>query len=380
MDKIAETFKLKTLLLCKGLSLEPKKIKYYQDQGMDLLSRRKGGAGPLGGRYFLFEDGKTIVNCALWENNEKNDLTLGEKSGDYFQIHNNSHNDAIGRIKLVENPAYYSSEFKTSDGVEMRKIALVHGVDCLATTIYQKCKYWECGQACQFCGIELSYHSQSTILEKTPQQISEVVFQAKKEHRCSHMTLTSGTEDSEDKGAERYIRVVSELKTTHPNLPLHIQIEPLSDLNYLRRLKEVGADTAGIHIEIFDDIIRSIITPGKFNIPYSEFKTNWKEAVEIFGENQVETFVLTGFGENISELLDSIEEIVRIGVIPFVTPVRSLPGQKKSLPSTNPDILLEIYAKTAQIMRDYGVNPLKNKAGCVRCGGCSSLNEAYLAI
>ena len=29
-------------------------------------------------------------------------------------------------------------------------------------------------------------------------------------------------------------------------------------------------------------------------------------------------------------------------------------------------------------MREYGVNPLENKAGCVRCGGCSAIKEAYI--
>ena len=32
------------------------------------------------------------------------------------------------------------------------------------------------------------------------------------------------------------------------------------------------------------------------------------------------------------------------------------------------------------MMKEYNVKPLVNKAGCVRCGGCSALNEAYKAI
>lgn len=46
----------------------------------------------------------------------------------------------------------------------------------------------------------------------------------------------------------------------------------------------------------------------------------------------------------------------------------------------NHNILLEIYNKAAHMMKEYDVNPLVNKAGCVRCGGCSALNEAYKAI
>ena len=47
------------------------------------------------------------------------------------------------------------------------------------------------------------------------------------------------------------------------------------------------------------------------------------------------------------------------------------------MPITNHNIMVEIYKKAAKLMKEYGVNPLKSKAGCVRCGGCSAINEAY---
>ena len=71
--------------------------------------------------------------------------------------------------------------------------------------------------------------------------------------------------------------------------------------------------------------------------------------------------------------------MISLGVIPYITPVRSIPG-KKDLPSTNPNIMVEIYSKAAKLMMGYGVNPLKTKAGCVRCGGCSAINDAYKSL
>jgi hypothetical protein len=41
--------------------------------------------------------------------------------------------------------------------------------------------------------------------------------------------------------------------------------------------------------------------------------------------------------------------------------------------------MLDIYQKTGVLMKQYGVNPLKNKAGCVKCGGCSAIKEAFRA-
>ncbi|MFX0039667.1 MAG: radical SAM protein [Promethearchaeota archaeon] len=365
----------KTELLCKGLYLDKKLITKYKEQGIEIDFGRRGGAGPLGGRYFILEDNKTLVNVALWNNKENTSLILGERKGDFFEVSDNKNDHFFGKLKLVENPKFYSQ--KTTDGIEMRKIALVHGLDCLASTIYQKCIYWACGEPCKFCGIELSLQYDTTIEEKNAKQMSEVIRAAKEEGRCSHMTLTSGTDEKIDKGAKRYIELLKGIKTNHPDIPLHVQIEALEDLSYINLLKEAGADSIGIHIEILNESLRQEITPGKFSIPFEIYKRNWEHAIGVFGKNQVSSYILTGFGENKEDFLKSVEKIISLGVIPYITPVRSIPG-KKSLPITNFRELLEIYRKSAKLMKQYGVNPLESKAGCVKCGGCSAIKEAFV--
>ncbi len=380
MIDIHTALKLKTELLCKGLYLDEKLINHYKDQGIEINFGRKGGAGPLGGRYFILEDDKTLVNVALWNNLNKSNLILKENLDGYFHVYSDGRKKTFfGKLDLVTNPKFYNPLFKTSDGISMKKIALVHGIDCLASTIYQKCIYWTRGEACGFCGIELSLQNDATILEKNYQQMNEVIAQAKKEGRCNHMTLTSGTEEGKDKGANRYIELLKGIKMSYPNLPLHVQIEPLEDEVFINKLKDAGASTIGIHLEILDENIRNKITPGKAHIPYKLFEENWKHALNIFGKNQVETFILTGFGESSEDFISDLDKIVALGVIPFITPVRSIPG-KKDMPITNYNALLEIYNRAAKMMKEYGVNPLENMAGCVRCGGCSAIKEAYSSV
>ncbi|MGV9202843.1 MAG: radical SAM protein [Promethearchaeia archaeon] len=380
MTDYRQILQKKTQLLCQGIYLDKELKSTYRAHGIDLKYGRKGGAGPLGGRYFLFEDGKTLANIAMWDTKEKSSLKLKHQKDDIFEIYDLSDKGTFCILKLVQEPKYYDPSYKTSDGVEMRKIALVHGVDCVASTVYQKCKYWKCGEACRFCGIELSLKYDSTILEKTPAQLSEVVTQAKKEGRCAHLTLTSGTCEDEDKGADRYMKILERLKEDHPHIPLHIQIEPIEDLTIYTALHDAGADTVGIHIEILDDIVRQVITPGKAKIPYEEFVRNWKCAVDVFGRSQVETFILTGFGESPKDFQQRLEEVVSIGIVPFITPVRPIPKAHKKLPQMNHNMLLEIYNKAAKLMKKHNVNPLIHKAGCVRCGGCSAISEAYKAL
>lgn len=377
MNEKNQILRNKTELLCKGLYLDEDLIKHYKQQGINLEFGRKGGAGPLGGRYFLLEDKNTLINVALWDKPKKTNLILSKKEGDFFSIIDRETGKNYASIKLIDHPKYYSPEYKTSDGVPMKKIALVHGIDCLATTVYQKCKYWECGQACKFCGIELSLTYDTTIIEKSAKQIAEVMTVAKKEGRCSHMTLTSGTEESEDKGAIRYINVLKGLKKRHPDIPLHVQIEPLESLEYINKLKQAGADTIGIHIELLNEKLRREITPGKAQISYECFVNSWKRALDVFGKNQVESFILTGFGQHHVSFMEKVEELIQLGVIPFITPVRAIPSKEKKAPPTNYEKLEKIYQKTAKLMIKYNMNPLENKAGCVRCGGCSAISDYY---
>ena len=378
MLEINTIFEKKTELLCNGLFLDESLVEHYLKQGIEIDFGRKGGAGPSGGRYFLFED-NTLVNVALWDNSDRTPLVLGEQKGANFQIFNNKNEEVFADLRLVKNPDFYDPSYMTTDGIPMKKIALVHGIDCLSSTIYQKCVYWACGEACKFCGVELSLESDSTILEKNANQMNEVITTAKKENRCSHMTLTSGTDFTPDKGVNRYVEMLRGIKKENPDLPLHVQIEPLDDLTLIDQLKDAGADTIGIHIEILDDKIRNQMTPGKAHIPYQSFEDNWTRAIDIFGKNQVESYILTGLGESPDELIKDLERIISIGVIPFITPVRSIPG-KTNFPKMEVPTLIRIYREAAIMMKAMGVNPLDHKAGCVKCGGCSAINEAYKTI
>ncbi len=352
-------------------------IEKYKSKGLE-FSVRKGGAGPLGGRYFLFEDGKTLVNVMLWSDNKVTNLTLRPKDNENcFEVYDDRDKNHFCDLTHVLDPKFYS--LKTSEGVPMKKIALVHGVDCLATTVYQKCKYWACGEACKFCGIELSLKNDATIAEKSAAQLIEVMNAAKKENRCAHVTLTSGSEEDE-KGVQRYAEICRDLKKAFPKILLHVQVEPVQELELLSELKKSGADTIGIHIEILDDFLRKVVMPGKYKKPLELYRENWKHAIEVFGKNQVESFILMGFGESPEDFIEELEKLVQLGVIPYITPVRAIPDANNTMPIMNHNTLLEIYNRAAKMMKNYGVNPLKHLAGCVRCGGCSAIVEAYRSV
>jgi radical SAM protein (TIGR04043 family) len=361
-----DMLRLKVELLCEGCKLSAK-----IDKGM------KVGAGPAGGRYIVLPGG-FCVNTAFWGTfTEKSSWELTERNGEYFLMR--KEDDEILEevpIEVVPNPNFYS--LTTSDETPMWKIALLHGTNCLATTVHQKCVYWKLGKKCKFCGIELSLRSGTTIPVKTPKQFREVVEAATEEGVCNCITLTTGTTATPDRGATLLAEVVREVKS-HQKIPIHIQVEPPEKDKYLEMLADAGADTIGIHIETFDRRILKEVCPGKAETTLEKHFEAWKRSVELFGEEQVSSFLIVGLGEDDESILRGAEELARIGVVPYIVPLRPIVGtefENKRPPS--PKRMISLYTRVAETLKIYGVNPNKNKAGCVRCGACSAVSEALL--
>jgi radical SAM protein (TIGR04043 family) len=332
-----------------------------------IFKGRKGGAGPTGGRFFRLKDGSCVNVPLLPEFTKTSPYSL---NNDQVFLNNILVND----IQLIPTPNFYSR--KTSDHFPMRKIALLHGTDCIASTVIQTCNYWRKNLACHFCGVELSLRSGDTFVVKSPQQLRDVVGAAIEEKVCRHMTLTIGSPSTIDKGAAVYITIVKEIKQYY-DIPIHVQLETPSDMKWLKALHENAIDTIGIHIESFDKCVLHTICPGKAQIPSEKYETAWKSAVELFGEYQVDSYIILGLGESDASVIKGAETLLRMGVIPYIVPFRPISGTPlASHPTPAPSRVINIFTQVAQMMRDYGVDPMKNKAGCVRCGACSPLTEA----
>jgi len=356
----ADVLALKVELLCRGARL-----------GTKIDKGRKLGAGPAGGRYIILPGG-TCVNTPLWGDFVKESQLVLTKRRDRWVLLKGDNVEAT--VELVPHPSFYSK--KTFDGIPMWKVALLHGKNCLATTVYQKCAYWNAGKKCKFCGIELSLKAGKTTAVKKPNQFREVVEAAVEEGVCNHVTLTTGTTAARDRGAKLLAKVVREVKA-YKEIPVHVQVEPPKDSRYLELLAEAGADTIGIHVESFDQKVLREVCPGKVETDIEQYFEAWRHSVRLFGEGQVSSFIIAGLGEDDESILKGSEELARIGVIPYLVPLRPIIGtefEDKWPPS--PSRMISLYKSVADILNRYGLDPRKSEAGCVRCGGCSAISEA----
>jgi len=351
--------RLKIELLCRGARIE-KNI----DKG------RKGGAGPTGGRYFTLPDETCIEIPLEGKFVESSPFCLVQTDGNWRVLRGTM---PLAEAKLVPRPKFYDKT--TSDGTPMRKVAILHGKDCLASTVYSKCVHWSSGKQCKFCGIELGRHDR--LIQKQPHQLGEVAEEAFKEGAAKHITLTTGTPSGPDKGALLLAEATKAIKE-HVNMPTHVQLEPPKDIKFLETLHHAGVDTVGLHIESFDEKVFNDVCPAKSN--FKAFFRAWKSAVELFGEGQVSTFIIAGLGETDESVLEGAEKAARIGVIPYLLPLRPIAGTTfESVNPPTPRRMMKLYRAVTETLHNVGLDPRKSKAGCVRCGACSALQEAFLS-
>ncbi|MCF2136177.1 MAG: radical SAM protein [Candidatus Thorarchaeota archaeon] len=360
-----ELLRLKIRLLTQGATVIKKELK-----------GRRGGAGPVGARYFIIPNGRPVgVPLRSGKQAEVfHSATLEPTEDPLVWIY-----DGAVELRAVPTPKFLG--MKTADGIEYRKIALLHGSETLATTAYQACRYWAHGSQCKFCTIPVSLNAGDTILDKQPEQVAEVVMAAEREGVIKNILITTGTPDAPDVGTNRLVRIIKKIREVS-DLPIGVQFEPPTEMRYIENVATAGANAVGIHIESADDEVRKRVCPGKHEYgPLNLYRQAWDTALDYFDRGNVSTFLLYGLGEDQATTLSFIQELSELGIMTVVTPFRPAYGSQLAnyIPPYVSDLegAIAFYKNVGRILYDNDLNPDKTVAGCHKCGGCTPIQEAF---
>jgi radical SAM protein (TIGR04043 family) len=273
-------------------------------------------------------------------------------------------------VTLPPLPRIY--DLSTADGVPYWKIALLH-LDSIASTVVQKCIYWDTPEQCGFCGIELT-RGEQTVPVKTPAMLAEVCTAARDLDHAVDVTLTTGSLNRRDRGAIYISRCAHAIKEAC-GLPIQVQFEPPDDLRVLDEVSRAGVDAVGIHAETFDPRVLARVAPGKAQCGIEGYFRCWEAAVDVFGPGSVTTYVLLGMGERRELIIEGCRRAIAMGVYPFVVPLRPVPGTLMAdVPPPDPDYVAGVYAEVSAMLAEAGFDHLDAKAGCARCQACSGLS------
>jgi len=283
---------------------------------------RCGGAGPSDDKAFLLDGIPAMVPTLGGFAQESPYAVIRSDDGKYSVTSNGR---TVMPVEFVSTPKFY--DLKTKDGISYKEIAVLHGLDVLATTVSQRCVRWRRdGERCHFCAIENSLESGTTISLKTPEQLAEVAEAAVRLDGVKHMIMTTGTMNYHDMGVKYLINCTRAIKDIVPDLGIQVQFEPPENLDDMKLLYEAGVEAVGIHLESFSQDTRERITPGKATISIERYFEAFKKAVSIFGRNQVSTYIIVGFGDSEESIVEGCRQIAELGVYPFVVPLRPLMG------------------------------------------------------
>jgi len=329
---------------------------------------RKGGAGPSDHKAVRIAQ-HTLMVPILNEASHHSPYSA-EVSGEQAVLLRDGR--PIGTLGFPKTPRFYQRS--TADGIPYWKIATLHADDVLASTVLQTCiRYGNRERSCQFCAIGQSLAAKATIPEKTPEALAEVAKAAVELDGVRHMVLTTGTPPGLDRGAAVLADAARAIKESVA-LPIQAQCEPPADFTWFSRLAAAGVDSLGLHLEAVTDEVRRKIMPGKAEVPVSVYLEAFASAVSVFGWGQVSTYILFGLGDSREAILEMCDKLVALGVYPFVVPFVPIAGTP--LEHHAPPRALELEAllgDVARVLSGAGMSSEAIKAGCGRCGACSSL-------
>ena len=330
---------------------------------------RQGGAGPSDHKAIVF-DGQTVMVPIHTSAARRSPYVLRSAGANRAILERSG--VRLGQVTFPEPPRFYAGE--TADGVPYWKIAQLHATDVLATTVLQTCiRYNERETACQFCAIGQSLKAERTIARKTPAQLAEVAEAAVRLDGVKHMVMTTGTPATPDRGA-RVLTEAAAAVLARVDLPIQAQCEPPADDDWFERLRDAGVVSLGMHLEAVTDEVRARIMPGKAEVPIARYLTAFERAVGVFGRGQVSTYILAGLGDPHDDIVRMCRTVARLGVYPFVVPFVPIAGTPlEAHPTPDPAFMRRLLPEVAATIRDEGLSRNSIRAGCGRCGACSTL-------
>lgn len=360
------------------MSVSERQLTQMQAQGIRWVDgssaglSRHGGAGPTDHKALNFDSQTSMI--PLFSEQVKQSPFSAKKLDGEEQILIFEHDKLISSVSMPLTPKFY--DLKTAQGIPYSHIATLHSKDVLATTVLQTCvRYRNRATSCQFCAIEESLENGKTIAHKSPEQLAEVAQAAVKLDGVKQMIMTTGTPKTSDRGAAVLLESARAVKNA-VNIPIQVQCEPPDDDVWFQRLKDVGVDAIGMHLEAVTDRVRNAIMPGKASVSLTRYMSAFEEAVKVFGRGNVSTYILAGLGDTESEILSMSKELIRIGVYPFVVPfvpVQGTPLANHSMPDA--DMLDRIFQQLGPLLHEHDLLSDNTKAGCAKCGACSSLKS-----
>jgi len=222
-------------------------------------------------------------------------------------------------------------------------------------TLCEKCIF-----DCKYCPVpKLQGHV------KSEEEVLSIVDEVLRTGNLKAISLTSGVEISVEGEVERVLKLLPALKKY--NVPIGVSVYPTEGCS--RKFYEEGVFEVKYNVETMDSEIFKKVC-GDLSLDYILDKL--KEAVDVFGKNRVFSNFIIGLGESDSSVMEGVETLAKMGVIPILRPVNPHPLRSGDCftERPSPERLLRLAKIEADILKKHGLNPGLAMTMCLKCTGC----------
>lgn len=298
-----------------------------------LIPRAKfSTAGPgAGTNLIFFRSGETRVGLII---NKDSPLSIqkGENDENVVLFHKGKE---LARGKIEPAPA--------------------HCPEQASITLCERCIF-----DCKYCAVpKLQGHV------KSEEDVLSIVDEVLKTGNLKAISLTSGVETSAEGEVERVLKLLPALKKY--NVPIGVSVYPTEGCS--RKFYEAGVSEVKYNVETMDsEIFKNVCR----DLSLDYVLDRLKEAEDVFGKNRVFSNFIIGLGESDSSVIEGIETLAKMGVIPILRPVNPHPLRIGDcfMERPSPERLLRLAKIEAETLKNYGLNPRLAMTMCLKCRGC----------
>ncbi|MDY6972295.1 MAG: radical SAM protein [Thermodesulfobacteriota bacterium] len=252
---------------------------------------------------FAFNDG---TNWMIRLGNPENDIyTVDFVDGKFWLTLNG---ELLEELNTEPRPPYYDK--KTSSGISMRFVGVCKPSDSILFVPYRHCHYWNTGDQCRFCDMNYYVKFQLKVMGRqfstrnSPEDLYETMTEIlKEEGRWRHFCITGGSDPRRMYESEfdfyfdccKAFQKAFKESLGIEHMPLLLVLSPFKKDEMIKLRDEAGVARYQPNIEVWDAEKFPLQCPGKAkNLGRDEWIKRTLDAVEVFGEGNVESSLVTG--------------------------------------------------------------------------------------
>lgn len=260
---------------------------------------------------------------------------------------------------------------KTGTVIDM--LARPHSDNVISLWPSLVCCYDRPGAKCKFCSIKPTAEQHVVPANEVVEGLRALYALTDK----YSINLGGGTYLNPDNMAKYLIEIIRGVRG-FTDKPISVEMAPPSDMSLISRLKEAGASSLIVNLEVADENLRKQICPGKSSIAKRHYYDCYKYGVDVFGRGKISCVLIAGIQPE-GDIVSECEALTDIGVIPTIIPFKAMDDcEFNDRANCSADELIRISSRVGAILKAKGLSP-KMQEGCTKCGGCS-LETNYFEI